>query len=100
MSQEKVFRVTTGGGRYFCSRDTVTGTVYSTYVVVASALETYDIAAAIASRLIAAGHDAEVCDISGRPVGPNNDRPSNVAEAELAALWGPEHARDAQPAKQ
>jgi hypothetical protein len=98
MGQEKVFRVTTGGGRYFCSRDTVTGTVYSTYVIVASALETYDVAAALASRLIEAGHDAEVCDISGRPVGPGNDRSGNVSDKDLTQLWGPE--RTAQPAKQ
>jgi|SRR5271163_4762960 len=88
--QPRVFRIRVSEGSYFCSRDTVSGAIYQTQLCAASARADFDTAALIVARLIDQGFDfAAVTDISGRPIGPNNDRPANVPDEDVLELWGP-----------
>ena len=85
------------GQNFFTGRDLTSGQVYGSPLVHAGLRASFDGAAAIVARLNDVGYDAAVVtDISGRPVNSENNRPSNVAEAELNDLWGPQPAAKEQ----
>ena len=97
MGQERVFKVKIDGENFFTGRDLTSGQVYGSPLVHAGLRASFDGAAAIVARLNDVGYDAAVVtDISGRPVNSENNRPSNVAEAELNDLWGPQPAAKEQ----
>ena len=89
MGQERMFKVKIDGENFFTGRDLTSGQVYGSPLLSAGLRATYDGAAAIAARLNDVGYDAVVTDISGREIGPNNDRPSTAAQSEVDDLWGP-----------
>jgi hypothetical protein len=90
MGQEKVFRVKIDKENFFTGRDTTSGQVYGSPQLSAGLRATFDVAAAIAARLQEVGYDDAIpVDMSGRPVGPDNDRPASISSTELAELWGP-----------
>jgi hypothetical protein len=58
---------------------------------------TFDAAAAIVGRLDTVGYSgATVTDITGREIGPSNDRPSTAPQSEVNDLWGPVVASNRQ----